>query len=413
MIKRIISYRETLLNLFWRALQTTARNGFSFAIFYLASMFLPKEEFGYYSYLLKMAFFATLFVDFGISLAVSKYTAEYSSKAPSQIKLLLAGKVGAIMLLAVPAMIVLLVWGMFYENGQHITVTALLPLVVLVPLSALFDAVFRGMKRFRELSVITTATGLFSLVFFYVLIKQFGLLGAFYAQNLFYLCMLVGLWWRFPVNPFPLRIANMLKHYKYALTIGVIGVFMFLSTQVDVLFLGHFGYFTEVAYYEIILRFYSFVMMPLIIIGHVLSPDFTQLYSSGQYAAVRQKLKMAVLFSLMAAITVTVTLYFAFPPTFSLFFPKYNTEMLQNMSHVMLLLFFSGVFNGFIPLLAIATGHARLGMYFITVVGVLNVVLDYVSLTQWGVWGLIYSTVILKSAANMLFVVYYYWRLPR
>ena len=83
------------------------------------------------------------------------------------------------------------------------------------------------------------------------------------------------------------------------------------------------------------------------------------------------------------------------------------------MGRIMLVLFFSNMLNGFIPLIAIATGHARWGMYFIVTVGILNVIFDYISITHWGIWGLIYSTVILKSMANISFIGYYYFKIPK
>ncbi len=405
-------YKGTIVNLFWRTLQIGARNGFSFLIFYLSSLFLPKEDFGYYNYILKITFFITLFIDFGISVAVSKYVAEYDLVDKKKIKPLMANSIIIIMLLASVAVVIVYCSNVFLFNGRYNHIISLLPLMYFVPLTSLFDAVFRGQKRFQELSLITFGTGLISFIFFYILIRQYGLTGAFHSQNLFYLIMLAGFWLRYRIFYFKFDKLVFSETYKYVLVIGVIGVFMFLSTQVDVLFLGYYGYLTEVAYFEIIFRFLTFLMMPYVIIGHVLSPDFTKNFVVKNYQWVKLRLKKSIFFSFISSTLVCIILYYTLPFVFEHFFTKYNSADLQKMSNIMLVLIFSNMFNGFIPLLAIATGHARWGMYFIVGVGLLNVVFDYISITHWGLWGMIYVTVILKSLANIMFIGYYYNKLP-
>lgn len=405
-------HKNTLLNLLWRALQTAGRNGFSFVVFYLSSLFLEKDTFGYYNYILKIAFFLTLFVDFGISMAVSKFTASYDFEKKELIRPMVGQSVVWLLIAALLVGVIGFILNATLFGERYNDLFYLTPLLFTVPLTSLFDSVFRGMKRFKELSIIVILSGGFSAIFFFFLIRYFGLKGAFYAQNLFYLCMLGGLWWYY--GKVPLRYSLKLKNevFSYALIIGVIGIFMFLSTQVDVVFLGYFGYYTEVAYYEIIFRILTLLLMPYAIIGHVLSPDFTRLYTSNQFSLVKKKLRTAIAGSLITSILICTVLYFVLPSVFEIFFTKYNTTEMHKMSNIMLILFFSSLFNGFIALIAIATGHARWGMYFITGVGIMNVALDYVSLVNWGVWGLIYSTVILKTVANVSFIAYYYFKLP-
>lgn len=407
-------YKTLLGNLTWRTLQVFARNGFSYAIFYMASLFLTKEDFGYYNYILKIAFFVILFVDFGISMAVSKFTAEYATEENmGKIKSLLSNGIIVILILGILASITTLVVNTYVFRGVYNNLIYLIPLYFFVPLSSLFDGVLRGTKQFRILSLITLLTGIISFFFFILLIKKFALTGAFYSQNIFYLLMLGGYWLYFRVIPAKPDKKIFVKLTQYAVVIGVTGVFMFLSTQVDVLFLGAFGYYAEIGYYEIIFKFLAFVVLPFTIAGHVISPDFTNRYMQKNFKWVRHKLKQSVVLSFIVATAITLLLYFSFPVIFETFFKKFNTHDLIRMSHIALILFFSNMLNGFIPLLAIATGHARWAMYFIIAVGVLNVFFDYISIVYWGVWGLIISTVILKSTANILFIGYYYLKLPK
>jgi len=413
LFKKLLTYKQTLLNLFWRSLQIIARNGFSYIIFYLSSLFLLKEDFGYYNYILKISFFLSLFVDFGISMAAGKYTAEFDTVKSSNIKPMMSNNIIFILIVGITVTLVTLLLNYTFFNQQYSDILYLCPLFILVPLTSLYDAVFRGLRKFRELSLITLITGSLSVAGFYFLIKYFGLKGAFFSQNLFYFLMLIGLGFKYGHVAFSFNKEIFYSTIRYALIIGVIGLFMFFSTQVDVLFLGYYGYYTEVAYYEIIFRFLSFIMMPFAIIGHVISPDFTRQYTLKNYHWIRKRLKNSILFSFVSSLFIWLILYYIFPFIFEYFFTKYNSAELHKMSNIMLILFFSNMLNGFIPLLAIATGHARWGMYFIVVVGILNLLFDYISITYWGVWGLIYSTVILKSMANICFIGYYYFKIPR
>ncbi|MDD3875855.1 MAG: oligosaccharide flippase family protein [Bacteroidales bacterium] len=397
-----------LLNLFWRASQVITRNIFTFSIFYFASYFLLKDDFGIYNYVLSFAFLICLFVDFGISTAVSKFTAEFSVNSKFSVNNL-AGL--AVLLISGMALLVgtaVFLGRSFLTKENFSNLVWLYPFILFFPLTSLFDGLFRGAKRFKELSLITFISGLISMVFFYFLIRYYGLKGAFLSQDIFYLSMLCGFLIRFNKIDFSINRALLIYTAKYTLVLGLIGVFMFFSTRVDILFLGHYNFFTEVAYYEIISKLLALLLIPYLVIGHVISPDFTRQYENGNYIWVRKRMKVIILFSFLSSALISVGIYFFMPFIFETFFQKYYTESFIYMSTIMLILIFSGLFNSIIPLVAIATGHARLGMYFIVVVGVFNLILDYFSINYWGMWGLIYSTVILKSLANIGFVFLYY-----
>jgi O-antigen/teichoic acid export membrane protein len=82
-------YRETILNVFWRGLQLAVKDGVIFVIFILAAKLLNPYEFGVYNYVLAVIFFLILFGDFGISVAASKFVAEYQATNPEKLKYVL------------------------------------------------------------------------------------------------------------------------------------------------------------------------------------------------------------------------------------------------------------------------------------------------------------------------------------
>ena len=90
MIKALYkNHRETILNVFWRGLQLAVKDGVSFVIFILAAKLLNPYDFGVYNYVLAVIFFLILFGDFGISVAASKYVAEYQATDPEKLKYVL------------------------------------------------------------------------------------------------------------------------------------------------------------------------------------------------------------------------------------------------------------------------------------------------------------------------------------
>ena len=86
---------------------------------------------------------------------------------------------------------------------------------------------------------------------------------------------------------------------------------------------------------------------------------------------------------------------------------------MKHLLNWMLPYFFTAMLIDIIAIMAIATGHAKLCMYFIIVVGSINVIADYIFIKYFGFWGLIYSTIIIKSVSYLLFIYFYYrilWR---
>ena len=68
--------KETINNFLWRRLQVFGKSGVTFLIFFISAKFLKPIEFGLLSYLMVVVGALTIFCDFGLSIAVSKFVAE-------------------------------------------------------------------------------------------------------------------------------------------------------------------------------------------------------------------------------------------------------------------------------------------------------------------------------------------------
>ena len=171
MIKTIFNdHRETILNVFWRSLQLVVKDGVSFVIFILVAKLLSPYEFGVYNYVLAVIFFLILFGDFGISVAASKYVAEYQATNPEKLKYVLfnAGLVILALTLLVSAGTLLL--GPYFLKDRYLYVLYILPMIFLAPMTSLYDGIYRGLKKFRQLALLSTGVSLISLGFIYILI---------------------------------------------------------------------------------------------------------------------------------------------------------------------------------------------------------------------------------------------------
>jgi O-antigen/teichoic acid export membrane protein len=230
MIKTVFNdHQETILNVFWRGLQLVVKDGVSFIIFILAAKFLIPYEFGVYNYVLAVIFFLILFGDFGISTAASKYVAEYQATDPEKLKYVLfnAGLVILVLTILVAAGTLLL--GPYFLKDKYLFVLYILPMIFLAPMTSLYDGIYRGLRKFKLLALLSTSVSLLSLCFIYFLIRKYGLTGALISQNLFYFFLFLTL--AFGYRDFLFKVnREILKSVGfYALIIGIIHVAPFFT----------------------------------------------------------------------------------------------------------------------------------------------------------------------------------------
>src|SRR3989344_190829 len=150
------THRETIHNFIWRSLQVFGKQGITFLIFILCAKMLSPYEFGIYNYVLTIIFFLIIFGDFGISTAASKYVAEYNVTDKNKLKAVLFNSGIIILGLTIIITILTLIIGPLYLKDKYIYVFYLLPLVFLAPMTSLYDGIYRGLKKFKQLAIIST-----------------------------------------------------------------------------------------------------------------------------------------------------------------------------------------------------------------------------------------------------------------
>jgi len=409
MIDFIHRNREPIIHFIWRIGQLLVKDGINFLIFIFAAKLLVPYEFGIFNYVMALVFFFILFGDFGISVSASKFVAEYDATDPGKIAYVLFNCGLMIVLFSTVCCLLLLLIGPHFLKEQFPYLLCVVPTMFLAPLTSLYDGIYRGLRQFKKLSLISSITGIVSLALIYALIKSYGLWGTLIAQNLFYFLLLLGLSLFHRGNRYILHRPILKTIGTYALIIGTIHVSAFLYTRVDTLVLGYFGFITEINYYEIVNKFLMLMLMPFLVVAQVQAPNVVALYNSENRPQVLGKMKKYIRgVSLFTALAILVT-YLAVPFILQRFFGEYFSPAMLLITNIFLLLFFLQNISNFVGnTFIVSTGHAKINMINIIIFGLLNIILDIILVQRMGYMGVAYAKVIVVIPA-CISLVFFYW----
>jgi O-antigen/teichoic acid export membrane protein len=401
-------YRRLIFDYMWRSLQVFGKQGITFLIFILCAKLLDPHTFGIYNYILAIIFLLITFSDFGVSVATSKYVAEYNATDKEKLKLVVFNSSLIIVGLAAILSMLTLIIGPLYLKEKYIYALFLLPMLFIVPMASLYDGVYRGLRKFKQLSMISLSVGLISFVIVYYLIKMYGLVGALISQNIFYLLLFLAL--AMGHREYRLKLSNeVIKDIgKYSLMIALSTIAFFLYTRVDIIILGHFGYVEEIGYYEIINKLFLLLVLPFNLLAQVVAPEVASLNAMKKLDRIKQKYQRYLIFMAITAIAYTLIIYFIFPAMIKLFFKAYfNEVMILSFTILIFLLPFKlwGVFQT--QAFVISTGHAKIIALVTTVGGILNVFFDVIFIKVVGFVGVFWVTVIIHSLSILLVTTLY------
>lgn len=413
MIKqKYYQHKETINNFIWRALQILGQNGITFLIFILCAKFLSPYNFGIYNYALAIIFFLIIFGDFGISTATSKYVAEYNVTNKDKLKSVLFNSEIIIFGLSILITILTLIFGSSYLKDKYLYVLWLLPIVFLAPMTSLYDGIYRGLKKFKQLALISIITTIILLPFVYFLIEQWGLIGALIVQNLFYLILLFVLALGYREFHFKFNKEVIKEVGKYSIIVGIANLGYFIFTGINVLILGHFGFITEIGYYQIINKIFMILIIPFTILSQIIAPNITKLYSQNKIKEIKAKYIKYTLFSLIISIILAILTWLLFPIILKIFLNKYNNSIIILSMNLLLIVLVSQCVGTTVAVgFSTASGNAKLNMYWLLFFGALNIILSILLVKSLGFMGIIYSTIIIKFSCDITFIGYYYIKL--
>ncbi len=402
------NHGETILNVFWRGLQLAVKDGVSFVIFVLAAKLLLPYEFGVYNYVLAVIFFLILFGDFGISVAASKYVAEYQATDPEKLKYVLFNSGLVILALTILVTAGTLLLGPHFLKDKYLYLLYILPLIFLAPMTSLYDGIYRGLKKFKQLALLSTGVSVISLGFIYFLIRQYGLTGAILAQNLYYLFLFLTLAFGYRDFIFKLNREILKSIGVYALVIGIIHVSAFLYTRVDILVLGSFDLIIEIGYYEIVNKVLMLLQLPFLVYAQVQAPNMVAAYFREGSSVILRTLTEYIQYATAISLLLAVLTGLAIPWILENFLRDYNLPGVIWILYIFLFLFiFQNVANLVGNTFIISTGHARINMINIIVFGILNLLLDILLVRHYGYMGIAYAKLIVMMLGSLSLIILY------
>lgn len=396
--KQIYSaHKETIHNYFWRSLQIFGKQGIAFFIYFVSAKFLPPSDFGLLSYLMTSVFFLILFCDFGISTAITKYISEFSVIDKDRIRSVFANAIVIFISLFLFLLVLFIIFSKLYFKENTRLANNLIPLLFFIPLSSIYDGLYRGLKRFKELSIGTTAAGLIAITSAFFLIPKYGIIGSIYSQNTLYALTCLILILMFGKIDFSVEKKLLKKVAKYSFLIGIANIGSFLYVKIDILVLGWFSYFKQIAFYDLSNNIFMLLALPVSILSQVIAPEITRKFSTEKnYNNILKDLKKYLVATLLIGSLVSLFFYFSIPFLIQFLFPKYNQELFYYYFYILLIIFPIRIFGsilaeGFI----ISTGNAKILTVNNLLFGITNFIMDIVFIYMFGYKGVMVSTFLL------------------
>jgi O-antigen/teichoic acid export membrane protein len=414
-ISTIRKNKDFSKNFIWRVVQTFGKQGTSFALFLIATAMIVKEEMGIYNYVFSALSLLSLLADFGISTATSKYVAQYNVEDKKKLPKVIFNTSIVILLIATIVTTATLIWGDIWFKEYYQYLIYLLPLVFLSPITALYDGIYRGLKQFKLLSILSLITGAISLVSSYFLIKSYGLVGALIAQDVLYIIYIVVLsifyktGWKISIDK---KIIKDICSYSLAFGIASLGYYLF--SRVNILIMGEYGLVEEIATYELLNKAFTIYLLPFSILGQVLAPYVTEIFALKKFKTVKDLyFRMGGILLLLIPIFIVVTMI---GTKFAIqwIFPAYDTNILAVLLLPVTLTYAKHVFGAPIHSgMIVATGDASIMTIQNVISGIVNVALSYWAINRYGFVGMMWVTFFVQLISLVILHMVYIKRLKK
>jgi len=388
----------TLANFIWRALQILGKQGVTFVIFLFCAQLLSPYDFGAYNYIFAIIFMFAIFSDFGVSVTASRYAAQYKVASPGKLEILQFNSIIIVLFFSSLVCIAVVLFRgkiLYFEYLVYC-----LPLLFAIPLTSLYDGIFRGLKRFKELSLINLLYGILFIPLIYYSVSRWGLVGAIWAHNAYYcfLCIIIVAF------SFVIKVPARMQYdrpliadiIKYSVLVGMSDVGLFLYTRADVVILGHFNLVEEIGYYEIAYKIFIILLMPAQLLATVVAPKIAQLFVVKETETeIKKKYIRDTKLLFSCGLVLTVFFYAFMGPLFAVLFKNYDQSILMAVMLAFIILVPFRYFSTYISIGYITpSGNVAISTLTIILFGVMNVILDILLIRSIGFMGVVYATLI-------------------
>lgn len=412
LIDKYRNNKELFYSFRYRLVQILAKQGSSALMFFIATYFLTKGEMGIYNYLSSVLFLIIVFADFGISTATTKYVAQYNTISKEKVGKVLFNSSLIILLVSSLLITILAFFAHRVFPDNYIYLYYALPFIFIYPLTSLLDGIYRGLKRFKILAIVAVLNGILGIICSYLLVKNFGLIGAIVNQGVFFSIYAIALLvmhkgFEFKIDK---KILKDIMNYSVYFGIATVGYFFF--SKVNILILGSHNLMEEIAVYELLNKIFIIYLIPFTVLGQVLAPNVVEIFSLKKYENVRILFKKSLIYLLPIVLFFIPISMLITKIGIGILFPQYVNGILT-----VLLLPVALTTAKAIPVVVIntglitSTGHAKYMAIENIVVGILNVVCNIFVIQYFGYVGVVWVTLILQSVSLIILYMIYYRKL--
>lgn len=396
----------------WRLVQVLGKQGTSAVMFFIATFFLAKEDMGIYNYVFSALSLLVIFSDFGISTATSKYITQYNTVDKEKVNRVLFNSGLIIFGISILVSLITLLWGKQLFPKYYEYIIFALPLIVVSPLSSLVDGIYRGLKKFKILSIVSLCNGFIGIGVSYLLIHFYGLAGAILSQSVFFLTYTISLLILHKGYEFKLDKKILKDIGGYSLSFGMASLGFYLFSKVNILILGKYDMLEEIATYELLNKIYTVYLIPITVFGQVLAPLVVESFYQRKYLFICNLFKKILLFlSLLGLLFIPVSMFLT-KISIDFLLPQYSNGIL-----LALLFPISLTYAKMIPGAAInsglitSTGHAGIMAVQNLISGVINVVLNMIVVKEYGYMGVVWVTFFIQLISLVILYLTYYSKL--
>jgi len=378
---------------FWLSLNQISGLILSFVVAIVFANTISKDAYGYYKYLLSLAGLIGAFTLTGLGTAIVRSVAngkEYLARRATRISLTWS----------IP-MVVLGLAGSFYYllNGDGKLALGVFIITIFQPLlssTSYYNSFLNGRKEYRILSALqvirNTVPATLILVTLLVTDNVLYILFAYFFSNTVVSFALN----RHVKKKFPANEQKDDISYGYAKKLSLINFLSLISQRVDSLLIFHFIGAGPLAIYA----FAS--ALPDQIIGlfkNIYTLSLPKFSSGDTEQLKRQIVHKTVIFSLFS-LFIAILYSIVTPILFRIFFPAYTDSI--RFSQIISLNIVLSAAATFVTAFFDSQAEARNKTIIITVSNVVKVVLMFLFVQMWGLWGIIISELIARTISILI-----------
>ena len=376
---------------------------------------LGATLYGVYSYAVIIQQFAMLVSRFGSDQSFLRFIPEYSGDAKHQSNLVGIGYTTTLMGSIIIAAILFLssptIADLTLGNQSLVPVLRIFSLSLpFLAIADLTNSVFRGVEKMQyQVISASIAQPIIELVFVSIAFALgYSLIGATAGVGVAMVVVcgiaLFFLFSRTDIHPNPMaEKGGAVEFYNFSLPLTFKAIGSFMYSRVDLLMVGVFLTGSSVGIYQITTLLSGFLTLPLSAINQLFPSIAAGLYADDDTDQLNSIFGIVTRWVLTAVIPMCLVLFIYPFEVLSIFGPDFTDGTL-----VLVLFTFSQLVNSAVgpsAYVVLMTGHQYLNMINQWLLGGLNIILNYLLITQYGLIGAALATALVLILINALRIV--------